>query len=157
MTTVQDQRADEAPIAAPGSVARLDWARVFRLMMKALAVITLARGLFQWAVICGWPNADGITFEDFAPGLQAAIVFFAVIEPVAGVGLWLAAAWGGVVWILAVIVALAIDLAVLWGTQGWVQAAARPVTATAADLALLGIYILVATAASRQADEPAAQ
>lgn len=156
MTAPPDRTLGEAPIAAPGSVARLDWARVFRLFMKALAVLTIGRGLFHWAVICGLPNADGITFEDFAPGLQAATVFFAVIEPVAGVGLWLAAAWGGVVWIIALIVAVAIDAAVMMGMQGWVQTAARPVTATAADLALLAFYILVAAAASRQADEPAA-
>lgn len=156
MTAPPDQTLGEAPIAAPGSVARLDWARIFRLLMRLLAVLTIGRGLFHWAVICGLPNADGITFEDFAPGLQAAIVFFAVIEPVAGVGLWLAAAWGGVVWIIAVVVAVTIDAAVVAGVQGWVQTAARPVAATAADLALLAFYILVAVAAGRQADEPAA-
>lgn len=156
MTAPPDQALGETPIAAPGSVTRLDWARIFRLFMKVLAVLTLCRGLYQWAVICGLPNADGITFEDIAPGLQAVTVFFAVIEPVAGVGLWLAAAWGGVVWVIAVVVAVTIDAAVVAGLQGWVQAAARPALATAADLALLAFYILVATAARRQADEPAA-
>jgi len=155
MTVPADQTRDEAPIAAPGSVARLDWARIFRLFMRVLAVLTIGRGLFHWAVICGLPNADGITFEDFAPGLQAATVFFAVIEPVAGVGLWLAASWGGVVWIIAVLVAVGIDAAVMVGMQGWVQSAARPALATAADLALLAFYILVAAAAGRQAEEPA--
>ena len=34
---------------------------------------------------------------------QTATVFFAVIDLVAAVGLWLAAAWGAVVWLTAVV------------------------------------------------------
>ena len=37
-------------------------------------------------------------------------VFFAVIDLVAAVGLWLAAAWGGVVWLTAAISMAAIEL-----------------------------------------------
>ena len=41
---------------------------------------------------------------------QAATIFFAVIDLVAAVGLWLAAAWGGVVWLTAAISMAAIEL-----------------------------------------------
>ena len=34
---------------------------------------------------------------------QVATVFFAIIDPVAGVGLWLAAPWGPVLWLTSVI------------------------------------------------------
>ncbi|KAF0118724.1 MAG: hypothetical protein FD152_4627 [Xanthobacteraceae bacterium] len=115
--------ADE-PIHVADEERRIDWARIYRIFMRTLAVLVIGRGLMQWLVICGGPNADGIGFEDFPPGLQASTVFFAVIELVAGVGLWLASAWGGVVWLLGTAVAVAIDLAMLAGMQGWVAAAA---------------------------------
>ena len=35
-------------------------------------------------------------------GHQATIIYFAVIDPIAGVGLWLASVWGGVTWLLAI-------------------------------------------------------
>ncbi len=71
----------------------------------------------------------------------------------AGVGLWLASAWGGVVWLLGTTVAVAIDLAMLAGMQGWVQAAARPLPATFADLVLVLFFAAAAVLAARQAEE----
>ena len=41
---------------------------------------------------------------------QAATVFFAVIDLVAAVGLWLAAAWGAVIWLMAVASMLAVEI-----------------------------------------------
>jgi uncharacterized membrane protein (DUF2068 family) len=43
-----------------------------------------------------------IPFEERSMGFQATMIYFAVIDPVAAVGLWLASAWGGVLWLLAV-------------------------------------------------------
>ncbi len=143
----------DAPIHAADEERRVDWARIYRIFMRTLAVLVIGRGLMQWLVICGGPNAEGITFEDFPPGLQASTVFFAVIELVAGVGLWLASAWGGVVWLLATAVAVAIDLAMLAGLQGWVQIAARPLPATIADCVLVLFFAAAAVLAARQAEE----
>ncbi|MGU9978964.1 DUF6163 family protein [Phreatobacter sp. HK31-P] len=143
----------DAPIHVADEERRVDWARIYRIFMRALAVLVIGRGLMQWLVICGGTNADGIGFEDFPPGLQASTVFFAVIELVAGVGLWLASAWGGVVWLLATIVAVAIDLAMLAGLQGWVQAAARPLPATLADGVLVLFFAAAAFLAARQAED----
>jgi fatty acid desaturase len=146
------QRVTGDAILAEGGDGGIDWSRIFRIFMRALAVLTIGRGLGQWAVICGMTDADGIGFEDYSPALQASTIFFAVIELVAGVGLWLTAAWGGVVWVLATAVALSIDAAALYGLQGWVQMAARPLAATAGDIALLAFLLLVTVAAARQAD-----
>lgn len=153
MSTTKVRDAADAPIHAADEERRIDWARIYRIFMRTLAVLVIARGLMQWLVICGGPNADGIGFEEFPPGLQASIVFFAVIELVAGVGLWLASAWGGVVWLLGTTVAVAIDLAMLAGMQGWVQAAARPLPATFADLVLVLFFAAAAVLAARQAEE----
>ncbi len=41
---------------------------------------------------------------------QTATVFFAVIDLVAAVGLWLAAAWGAVIWLTSVVSMIALDI-----------------------------------------------
>jgi uncharacterized membrane protein len=35
-------------------------------------------------------------------GYQATIIYFALIDLIAAVGLWMASTWGGVLWLLAV-------------------------------------------------------
>lgn len=152
MSTTRQRLTGDAPILAEADEAGIDWSRIFRIFMRALAVLTLVRGLSQWAVICGTTNADGIGFEDFSPAMQGYTVFFAVIELVAGVGLWLVAAWGGVVWLLATVIAVAIDGSAMAGVQGWVQAAARPLGATVGDVALAAFFTVVAVASARQSD-----
>ncbi|MBL8568497.1 MAG: hypothetical protein JNK84_05370 [Phreatobacter sp.] len=152
MSTTRQRVTGDAILAEVGD-GGIDWSRIFRIFMRALAVLTIVRGLGQWAVICGMVDADGLGFEHYSPALQTSTVFFAVIELVAGVGLWLTSAWGGVVWVLATGVALGIDGAALYGVQGWVQVAARPLAATAGDIALLAFFLVVTVAAARQADE----
>ncbi|MFL4988796.1 MAG: DUF6163 family protein, partial [Microvirga sp.] len=58
------------------------------------------KGLSSWAAILGvWtPGA----FELRTTGYQATKIYFAVIDLVASVGLWMASTWGGVLWLLAV-------------------------------------------------------
>ena len=153
MSATKVRATSDAPIHAPDEERRIDWSRIYRIFMRTLAVLVISRGLMHWMVICGGPNAESVGFEDFPPGLQASTVFFAVIELVAGVGLWLASAWGGVVWLLSTAVAVGIDLAVLAGLQGWVQAAARPLPATFADLVLVLFFVAAATLAARQAED----
>jgi len=51
-----------------------------------------------------------VNFEARTTAWQAATIYFAVIDLVAAVGLWLAAAWGGVVWLTATISMAAIEL-----------------------------------------------
>ena len=151
MSTTKSRVTGDAPIHAE-EAGSIDWTRIFRLFLRALALLALARGLMQWGTICGLPNAEGLTFEDMAPAVQATIVFFAVIELVAGVGLWLAAAWGGVVWLLSVLVAIGLDAVAMGSTEGWVLAVARPRFATLGDAALIVFYLVATTAARRQAE-----
>ena len=49
-------------------------------------------------------------FENHSIAWQTATVFFAVIDLVAAVGLWLAAAWGAVIWLTAVASMLAVEI-----------------------------------------------
>jgi uncharacterized membrane protein (DUF2068 family) len=75
-----------------------------------MALVSLVKGIYHWSLILGVGDGGGSTFENASVPWQAATVFFAVIDLVAAVGLWLAAAWGGVVWLTAAISMAAIEL-----------------------------------------------
>lgn len=80
--------------------ADLRWERWLVRFMRLVALLWVAKGIQAWAVILGiLPEA--VPFEAERLGRQAATVYFGVIDPMAGVGLWLAGAWGGVIWLLA--------------------------------------------------------
>ena len=67
------------------------------------AWVWVAKGLFHWAIILGALPALG-QFTTMALPLQATIVAFACLDLLAAIGLWLAAAWGGAIWLLCAVV-----------------------------------------------------
>ena len=75
-----------------------------------MAAVSMLKGLYHWSLVLGIGDGSGSTFEKASMPWQAATIFFAVIDLVAAVGLWLAAAWGGVVWLTAAISMAAIEL-----------------------------------------------
>jgi uncharacterized membrane protein (DUF2068 family) len=68
-----------------------------------MAGISLIKGLYHWAQVCGIDAPADAGFEAHTIAWQTATVFFAVLDLVAAVGLWLAAAWGAVVWLTSVV------------------------------------------------------
>jgi hypothetical protein len=93
--------AELAP--APTEARRLmgSWTDRLVIFLRLMAGVSMLKGLYHWAAVCGFiGGADG---GFLAHGLQwqTATVFFAVIDLVAAVGLWLAAPWGAVVWLTA--------------------------------------------------------
>ena len=78
--------------------------------LRAMAAFSLLKGLYHWAVVVGFGEQASSVFETSSTAWQAATIFFAVIDLVAAVGLWLAAAWGGVVWLTAAISMAAVEL-----------------------------------------------
>ena len=86
------------------------WTRRLVLFLRTMAAISLVKGIYHWSLVLGIGDGSGSTFEQASMPWQAATVFFAVIDLVAAVGLWLAAAWGGVVWLTAAISMAAIEL-----------------------------------------------
>ncbi len=77
------------------------WNLVLVSFMRVLAAIWIVKGLVSWAAILGIGHAPPV-FEDRMAGYQAAVIYFAVIDIVAAIGLWLTSTWGGVLWLLAV-------------------------------------------------------
>ena len=85
------------------------WTGRLVIFLRVMAVLSMAKGLYHWAVVSrvtGPP--DG--FEYQPTPWQTATVFFAVIDLVAAVGLWLAAAWGAVVWLTACVSMAAVEV-----------------------------------------------
>ncbi|MFC6774580.1 DUF6163 family protein [Methylobacterium gregans] len=82
-------------------------------------------------------------FEAEPFGRQAAIVYFAVIDATAAIGLWLTSAWGGVIWLLAV--TSSVTLALLTP-----QLLPMPLTLTAAQISIVLIYFLLSWSAARE-------
>ncbi len=89
-------RIEERPVVSKG----LRWSFILTWFMRILALLWILKGLSAWGAILGaW--APG-SFEVRATGYQATTIYFAVIDLVAAVGLWMASTWGGVMWLLAV-------------------------------------------------------
>jgi hypothetical protein len=118
-------RAAHAPApasSAGGAVRALDpvhgerqqtyearWTGRLVVFLRVMAVLSMAKGLYHWAIVCGIGGpADGFEYQPMP--WQTATVFFAVIDLVAAVGLWLAAAWGAVVWLTACVSMAAVEV-----------------------------------------------
>ena len=85
------------------AISRVGWETVLIWYMRTLAWVWMAKGLFHWAIILGAFPTLG-QFTTMALPLQATIVAFACLDLLAAIGLWLAAAWGGAIWLLCAVV-----------------------------------------------------
>jgi len=93
---------------ADGTAMR--WTARLVLFLRVMAAVSMLKGLYHWAQVCGIFVSPESAFENRTVVWQAATVFFAVIDLVAAVGLWLAAAWGAVIWLTSVTSMIAVDL-----------------------------------------------
>jgi hypothetical protein len=102
-------RSLEPVHAGDGEAPEQLWTRRLVNFLRAMAVLSMAKGLYHWAIVCGIGGPpEG--FEYAPTPWQTATVFFAVIDLVAAVGLWLAAAWGAVVWLTACVSMAAVEV-----------------------------------------------
>ena len=79
------------------------WRLALVWLLRLLSIAWMAKGLFGWSIIFGIGPAAQPPFEGRLLSFQAIIVYFAVIDLVAAVGLWLTSTWGGVLWLLAAV------------------------------------------------------
>lgn len=86
------------------------WTRRLVLFLRVMAGVSMIKGLYHWSRVCGIGVAPNDLYAYHSVAWQAATVFFAVIDLVAAVGLWLAAAWGAVIWLTAVASMLAVEI-----------------------------------------------
>jgi Family of unknown function (DUF6163) len=119
------------------------WAYWLVVFLRVMAALSLFKGLYHWAIVCGINAPFPSGFDSYSTPYQVATVFFAVIDLVAGVGLWLAAPWGAVVWLTSVISMAAVEVLFpqIYGGHLWV---------IALELLLLGMYLALALMAARE-------
>ncbi len=86
------------------------WTRRLVLFLRVMAGVSMLKGLYHWAQVCGVGVEPSQQFEYHSIAWQTATVFFAVLDLVAAVGLWLAAAWGAVIWLASVASMLALQI-----------------------------------------------
>src|SRR3981081_155927 len=114
-TSTRDNSRDNAMSLAALSSERIEpddnaWTRRLVLFLRIMAVISIVKGLYHWAQGTGFIGGAGEGFENQTMAWQTATIYFAVIELVAAVGLWLATPWGAVVWLTTVVSMAVIEL-----------------------------------------------
>jgi uncharacterized membrane protein (DUF2068 family) len=119
------------------------WTRRLVLFLRMMAVASLLKGLYHWARVCGI-GADTAGLFQYQPiAWQTATIFFAVIDLVAAVGLWLAAAWGAVIWLMSVASMLAVEIF-------FPQVFGAGLVIGLAEGALLAIYLWLALKSAKE-------
>jgi hypothetical protein len=118
------------------------WDTVLVWFMRIVALVWVAKGILTWAdiidVLPGRPP-----FEGEPLGRQTVMIYFAVIDFTAAVGLWLTSAWGGVVWLLAA--TSGITLAVLTP-----QLLPMPIVVTIVQMGAIAAYFVLSWLAARE-------
>jgi hypothetical protein len=119
------------------------WTRRLVLFLRIMAVVSILQGLYHWAQVTGFIGSEEDAFENQPMAWQAATVYFAVIELVAAVGLWLATPWGAVVWLTTVVSMAVIELMFpgIYGGSLWV---------VGGEALMLGGYLALAWMAARE-------
>ena len=147
-TSARDRSRDNALSVAAISSDRREsddnvWTRRLVIFLRIMAVISVAKGLYHWAQVTGFVGSEDDAFENQTIAWQASTVYFAVIELVAAVGLWLATPWGAVVWLTTVVSMAVIELmfpAIYGGS----------LTVVAAEAVMLSAYLALAWMAARE-------
>ena len=114
-------------------------------LMRGLSVLWVLQGLHQWGAVLTADGDGAGTLDTMTSTGIAAIMFFCVIDLIAAVGLWLAAAWGGVVWLVAV-AAQWLAILILPGFLDY------DLVTGLLDLAFVALYLFATFMAAREQD-----
>jgi hypothetical protein len=137
---VTDRRQPLEPVHTAEEEAKVDrWSGRLVLYLRVMAALSMLKGLYHWAIVCGFDGTTDVGFDAYSTPYQAATVFFAVFDLVAAVGLWLAAPWGAVVWLTSVISMAAVEVLFpqIYGGRLWVIAVGAVLIFSYLGLALM--------------------
>lgn len=115
----------------PDSVEFGPWQTRLILFQRLAGGFMILKGLLHWSVLF-----SGAAFAALPTDGQASTVFFAVIDLIAGVALWLGSAWGAAVWMIAVISQVVAGFVFL-------DLSDRMILLTIAELVLVAIFAIV--------------
>lgn len=119
----------------------VSWRTLMVWFARVVAVLWVMKGLGAWAIILGvWNPAE--LFSDTPFDFQTTVVYFAVIDLIAAVGLWMVSAWGGVMWLIAVTsqLVLSVFFPRLVANSLWISVAL---------VSLMAVYLLLSWASGR--------
>jgi hypothetical protein len=119
------------------------WTKRLVLFLRVMAAVSMVKGLYHWARVVGIGSGDEL-FEYHSIAWQTATVFFAVIDLVAAVGLWLAAAWGAVIWLMSIASMLAVEIF-------FPQVFGGGLVTGMLEFGLLAFYLVLAVKAAQEA------
>ncbi len=112
---MSDPFANEIAAGAPPARSIMEslredgWTGRLVLYLRVIAGVSMFKGLYHWALVCGIIGEEG-GFEAHAQSWQATTSFFAIIDLVAAVGLWLVAPWGAVVWLTSTVTMIVVHV-----------------------------------------------
>src|ERR1700750_1899997 len=91
-------------MSAALSTERIDgdenaWTRRLVLFLRVMAILSVMRAFYHGTRVTGFIGGEEEPFENQPMAWQAATVYFAVIELVAAVGLWLPPPRGAGAWV----------------------------------------------------------
>jgi hypothetical protein len=130
-------RDELAPVQADDKGNVNAWTDRLVLFLRAMAAVSMLKGLYHWALVCGIGAEPYGGFEAHTVHWQSATVFFAVIDLVAAVGLWLAAPWGVVVWLTSSVSMVAVEMF-------FPQVYGGQFVTVIAEVAMIGGYLFLA-------------
>ena len=84
------------------------WGKLLVVFMRTVAFLWILQGLTQWHVFL---TAQTSVFDSAPAPVGIAVVYFAVMDLLAAVGLWLATPWGGVLWLLVALSQIVVAVA----------------------------------------------
>jgi fatty acid desaturase len=132
-----------APVRGAADEPERRWSRRLVLFLSVMAGISMCKGLYHWSLVCGFGTSPGEGFESHELAWQTATIFFAVIDLVAAVGLWLAAPWGVVVWLAASVSMVAVEVF-------FPQVYGGQFATVVAEFLLIGGYLYLAVKSARE-------
>ncbi len=143
VTQIVDPASGASHQVGVGRVSlRWSWTAALVWYMRTLAWVWVAKGLFNWSLVLGAMPGYG-DFTALPRPLQGSVVFFAAVDLLAAVGLWLAAPWGGVVWLLCAAIE---TVSPALGVRGMVSGA----LVVLLNLVLAGFYFFLSWQASQE-------
>ncbi|MBB4304824.1 hypothetical protein GGD81_003888 [Rhodobium orientis] len=97
--------------------SRPPWRDILVWYMRLLAIHLIGAGIIHWGRIVGYSQWRGLWIWEMPVEWQTVTAFFAVIDLVAAVGLWLTVSWGVVIWLVRVLTQVVMH-AIFWDTFG---------------------------------------
>ena len=119
------------------------WTERLVLFLRLMAGVSMLKGLYHWAAVCGFIGGGDDGFLAHGTQWQTATVFFAVIDLVAAVGLWLAAPWGAVVWLTAAVSMVVVNVF-------FQQVFGQQTIIVMLEAAAIAVYLVLAIQAARE-------